>query len=523
MINCQLRLIKMRSLDGFNMNRREFLKVAGSSTIGAGAFFAVNGLGAAVGLNESVAQNAMKQLPLLPMSDFVAGIDARIPMILKTSSHDFGNGGVSQTFGINNDYLGPLIRVKQGQTLPFDVTNDINDVSTLHWHGLHIPGDVDGGPHQEISIGETWSPDLPIVQQASMNWFHSHTHGKTSQQTYSGLAGVMLIEDDASLAADLPKTYGVDDFTLVLQDKMFNGEGEMSYMLTGDVFEEGFIGDTMVVNGSIAPVAQSVPKGLVRLRILNACNARFLTLSLANGPVNVIASDGGFLASTVQVENIVMSPGERYEILVDMTRITNNSLLVELEGGGEGMFGFITGLFGAVATKTVLLSLIQNAERGFSGSIPDKLANMDVPDPSKANITRSFELNMNGGTDFAALALAWGNICGDGAMGINGQPMNMERIDHKVRIGDTEIWRITVDEDVHPFHIHGCSFRILNQQGAKPPAYAQGWKDMVHVEDGWSEVLVKFDYKAPENAPYMYHCHILEHEDCGMMGQFTVT
>ena len=108
-------------------------------------------------------------------------------------------------------------------------------------------------------------------------------------------------------------------------------------------------------------------------------------------------------------------------------------------------------------------------------------------------------------------------------MSINGQPMKMDRIDEKVRKGDTEVWRISVDDQLHPFHIHGCSFRILSQHGTDAPAYAQGWKDMVHVENGWSEVLVKFDHDAPVNAPYMYHCHILEHEDCGMMGQFTVT
>ena len=139
-------------------------------------------------------------------------------------------------------------------------------------------------------------------------------------------------------------------------------------------------------------------------------------------------------------------------------------------------------------------------------------------------MTRSFELEMDVGADLAALALAWENFCGEaGAMAINGMPMNMERIDEVVRKGDTETWRISVDDQLHPFHIHGCSFRILTQNGGPPPAYAQGWKDMVHVEEGWSEVLVQFNYDAPADTPYMYHCHILEHEDCGMMGQFTVS
>ena len=123
------------------------------------------------------------------------------------------------------------------------------------------------------------------------------------------------------MSADLPQTYGVDDFTIVLQDKIFDDDGTMSYFLTEETFEEGFLGDTFVINGSIAPAGLNVPGGLVRLRILNACNARFLTLKMARGPLTVIASDGGFLASAVETENLVISPGERYEVLVDMSTL----------------------------------------------------------------------------------------------------------------------------------------------------------------------------------------------------------
>ena len=490
------------------MNRRNFLKSTAVGVLLSGSSFAR-------------AQPAPRAFPLLPLNDFTSGIEERISLSLNSGRHDFGNGTLSDTLGINHSYLGPVLKVKQGQTLPFDVANNIDDATTIHWHGLHIPGDVDGGPHQEIEQGQTWSPDVAIAQHASMNWYHSHIHGKTAQQVYQGLAGVLLIDDEASLSADLPKTYGVDDFTLVLQDKMFNNTGEMHYELTGAVFEDGFIGNTLVVNGAIAPVGQSVPAGLVRLRILNACNARFLTISMATGPLSVIASDGGFLASTVQVSEIVMSPGERYEVLVDMAQSEVNNLIVSFED--ESLFGEIADIFGFGGTDLTVLTLTRTSDKGFTGSMPQSLANLSPPDPSQAMVTRSFSLEMGGDTDFNALAAAWDSLCGGGAMGINGQPMNLERINEQVCKGDQEIWRITADDMLHPFHIHGCSFRILNQQGAEPPAYAQGLKDMVHVGEGWSEVLVQFDYDAPKEAPYMYHCHILEHEDCGMMGQFTVS
>jgi len=488
------------------MDRRTFLK-----STGAGMLLAGGGL--------AWAQSTARPLPIIPLTDLTGGIEDRVSLALNPASHDFGTGVASETFGINHAYLGPVLKVKQGQTLPFDVANNIGDTSTIHWHGLHIPGDVDGGPHQEIEHRSVWSPDVPIVQHASMNWFHSHMHGKTAQQTYKGLAGVLLVEDDASLSADLPKTYGVDDFTLILQDKMFDGSGKMAYELSAAVFEDGFEGDTLVVNGAIAPVAQTVPTGLVRLRILNACNARFLGLSMETGPVTVIASDGGFLFAPVEAESILMSPGERYEVLVDMSAVETNSLNVNLDGGGGGFFA---NLFGGNQATTAL-SLIRSATKGFDGAMPKQLANLEPPKPSDATVTRSFQLEMDVGADLAALALAWDNFCGDaGAMAINGQPMKMDRIDEEVRKGDTEIWRISVDDQLHPFHIHGCSFRILSQNGGPPPAYASGWKDMVHVEEGWSEVLMRFDLEATKDAPYMYHCHILEHEDCGMMGQFTV-
>lgn len=489
------------------MDRRTFLKLSGA------------GLLVAKG-EASWAQVSPRPLPLIPLTDLTGGIEGRIPLNLNPATHDFGTGTASRTLGINQNYLGPVIKAKQGQTLPFDVANNIGETSTIHWHGLHIPGDVDGGPHQEIEHGSVWTPDVPVVQRASMNWFHSHMHGRTARQTYHGLAGVLLIEDDASLSADLPKTYGVDDFTLVLQDKMFDANGAMAYEVSSTVFEDGFEGDTLVVNGAIAPVVQAVPTGLVRLRILNACNARFLKLSMKTGPVVVIASDGGFLAAPVEVENILMSPGERYELLVDMDAFETNALNVNLTGNGGGFFA---NLFEGDQVVTAL-TLVQNNSRGFDGGMPTRLSNLSPPDPASVAGSRSFQLQMEIGADLAALALAWDNFCGDaGAMAINGQPMKMDRIDEEVRLGDAEIWRISVDDQLHPFHIHGCSFRILSQNGTPPPAYASGWKDMVHVENGWSEVLVQFDHSASESTPYMYHCHILEHEDCGMMGQFTVS
>ncbi|MEM9442156.1 MAG: multicopper oxidase domain-containing protein [Pseudomonadota bacterium] len=493
------------------LNRRTFLTGAGAGLLLAGRDLHAD-------------QAAKGPLPVLPLSD-LTGLDPDIiPLRLAASTHDFGTGERSTTFGINADYLGPVLQVKSGQTLPFAVENGLDEPVALHWHGLHIPGHVDGGPHQEIAPGDVWRPDVPIRQRSSMTWFHSHTHGRTARQVYHGLAGVLLIEDDASLAADLPQTYGVDDFTLILQDKAFDEAGRLTYELTGEVFEDGFEAETLVVNGAIAPVMQNVPAGLVRLRILNACNARFLDLSLSNSEaLTVIASDGGFLASAVETATLTISPGERYEVLIDLSTSENVTLQVTFsEGEAEGLAILTQPIFGDPKMAALILNRDPSL-KAFDGSMPKALANLAPPRETDALRSRDFELNMGDEGQLAALAEAWGNFCGEGGMGINGQPMQMERIDVKVTIGELEIWRISADDMQHPFHIHGCSFRILRQYGDEPPAYAQGWKDMVAVQDGVSEVLVRFDHKADETTPFMYHCHILEHEDCGMMGQFTVS
>ena len=230
------------------MYRRTFLKTAG-----AGALLA--------GFGIAWAKTRLKPLPILPLNDLTGEFDKRIQLNLNAAAHDFGSGAASRTLGINSNYLGQVLRVKQGQTLPFDIVNGIGEVTTIHWHGLHIPGEVDGGPHQTINPGHTWAPDVPIRQQAATTWFHSHMHGRTAQQVYKGLAGLMLIEDDASLSADLPRTYGVDDFTIVLQDKKFDDDGTMSYSVSGRLLKPAFSATPSSSTEPSPPTEQHVPAG----------------------------------------------------------------------------------------------------------------------------------------------------------------------------------------------------------------------------------------------------------------------
>lgn len=463
--------------------------------------------------------NSHRTLKPIPVIDTLNSAETPVRLDLQMAQHNFGNGTLSDTFGINGTYLGPIVRVRKGQETAFELTNKINEPAAIHWHGLHIPGSLDGGPHQALEVGATWKPVLPIANPASLNFYHAHTHGSTGYQVYQGLAGVLIVEDDNSLAADMPKTMGVDDFVLVLQDKKLDSTGSV-------VFSPSNVNDTLAVNGTLAPTLQKVAPGLVRLRILNASNGAFIKLSLSeNQPMHVIASDGGFLTKPVSTDFIILSPGERYEILVDASHPVS---LMTVRFDDEE----ITAKPGIVdttskTTPVMAVALVPDKnKRGFTGSLPTNLSVLPAAEPKAAQRIRSFDLSEDVPQRFSSIAPTLGNRCygkNQIAMGINGRPMDMNFINEAVPTGEYEIWRVTSQDGAHPFHIHGCSFRILKQMGVTPPDYASGWKDMIYAAPGSvSELLVKFDHKADSKTPYMYHCHILKHEDCGMMGQFTV-
>ena len=240
-----------------------------------------------------------------------------VTLKLQKTQHRFGAGAAVPARGISASYLGPVVRVRTGDTIPFRVENRLDEETTLHWHGLLVPSQVDGGPHNTIRPGGVWLPELTIRQPAATAWFHPHPHGNTARQVYSGLAGMMIISDGGDRDRGLPETYAVDDLPIVLQDKRFGRNGRIVYQPDMMDVIHGFQGDTLVVNGAIGPIA-SVPAGYVRLRLLNAANARIFDLRFFRPPA--------FLRDrrrrrapcrTRRDENPVIAPGERYEVLVD--------------------------------------------------------------------------------------------------------------------------------------------------------------------------------------------------------------
>lgn len=459
---------------------------------------------------------------VLPVPALVDGSDGEpVDLKIRNGEWSFKAGVKTPTMGFSQDYLGPTIRTRQNTELNLHYRNTLTENVAVHGHGLHVPGDVDGGPQLQIAPGDQWQPRLSIVQPAATCWYHSHTHGFTGYQVYHGLAGMIIIDDDNADSMDLPQNYGIDDLPVIIQDRTLDASGRLVYSLN-DAGDDGWLGETVVINGAIAPVAK-VPAGKVRLRLLNGANARFYIVTFAdNRTFHKVACDGGLLESPVPLTTMEMAPGERCEIIVDMADSAPADLLTlfEDEFDDEGVLNQLLNLLGrskplppASLTLTVDRSLPAN-----TAPLPQNMVTITRPAADEIVRTRDFVLDMDDGG---------GNGEHEGHakmdMTINGAVMDMSVINEQVKLGEWERWRIRSNQGEHPFHVHGCSFLTETIAGEAVPPEHQGWKDMVVLDDdGWSEIVVRFDYPATEKHPYMYHCHILEHEDRGMMGQFTV-
>jgi blue copper oxidase len=427
--------------------------------------------------------------------------------------HAFVHGKPTRTYGYSAPVLGPVIRMRRGDEIEMTVENALDTVTTVHWHGLLVPGDNDGGPQQLIHPGDRWHPTLKIDQPAATLWFHPHPHHDTARQIYMGLTGMIIVDDGTDVRLGLPRTFGIDDLPLILQDRSFASDGSIEYETDGLDVVYGARGDTVIVNGVIAPAAK-VPPGLVRLRLLNAANAQNFVLRFSDQRTfHVIASDGGFLSAPVAVTQLTISPAERFEILVDFA----NGKAVELETGPDDEMG----IFGRLAPDgsadyVPVMRFETTTTKPLVKEMPTRLVELSAASQASAVLRRQFIVNSGICMDRTQAGEHAGMVA---LTGINGKTFDMERIDVETNLGTAEVWEVISAGMAHPFHIHGALFRILSIGGAPPPPQLVGWKDVVLVEDK-VELLVTFNQPATRNHPFMYHCHILEHEEAGLMGQY---
>ncbi|MEO9825407.1 MAG: multicopper oxidase domain-containing protein [Paracoccaceae bacterium] len=502
-----------------SLNRRALLRRAGTAAAGL----------VALPLSACEAQNSLfsadgagaNPLAIPELNQGIVEQGERVfRLSISAGQKEFVPGVVSSTIGVNAPYLGPTLEMRRGERVRLHVDNGLDDGATVHWHGFELPAAADGGPHQLIRPGARWSPSFEVRQRASLYWYHSHLHRGTGPQVYAGLAAPIYVRDDEEDALDLPSEYGVDDIPLIVQDRVLDNSGKLLYPQNMHAQMMGVRGDRLYVNGTQNAVFDA-RTGLLRLRILNGSNARFYDFSLSGGQtMQIIASDGGLLERPHAVRSLRLAPGERAQILVDLSEGRPLSLVATspdnsmgmMGGDGGGMMG--GGMMGRRRDDTEMdepfrVLDIRPSDSSPQRKLPSQLAPLPALDPSLAVRTRRFVLDMG--------------MMG-GGMSINGASMDMNVINERVPVGQWEIWEIAnASMMAHPFHIHNAQFRVIDRNGRTPPPLETGYKDTVIVDPREQvRLLLRFEEHTDPDLPYMYHCHILEHEDAGMMGQFVV-
>jgi blue copper oxidase len=422
------------------------------------------------------------------------------------STTPFLAGAETVTAGYNGNILGPTLIMNAGEFVTLNVTNNLGEETTTHWHGMHVTPQDDGGPHTVIAPGATWSPDFTVLDTASTMWYHPHLHGNTRRQVNLGLAGMILIRDSVEASAGLPMTYGVDEFPLIIQDKSFAG---------GNMFGNGGLGDVTMVNATLDPFL-NVPAQHVRFRILNGSNERAWNLGFSdNRNFFVVGADGGLLPAPASLNRVLMMPGERLDVVVDFG--SNNGSSVQLMSYGSTLAQGVPGAAGGPGGNNPLNGLDFNLLEIRVGAptanpvttLPSSILTLDRLVESDATVVRTIQLTGGGpGNPFS----------------IDSQAYDGSRIDQVVLVDTVEIWRIeNLTGSSHPFHIHDIQFFILDRTGGPIAQHESGKKDTVVVNRGETvRFITKFERHNDTEVPYMYHCHILPHEDGGMMAQFIV-
>ncbi len=465
-----------------SLSRRQFIQASGMALC-AGA----------VPLRANAAGQQLP-LPVPPLLESRRG--QPLFLTLQRAHWAFTGGSKTPVWGVNGRYLGPTIRVWSGDDVKMIYSNRLQDNIGMTIAGLQVPGPLMGGAPRMMSPGVDWAPVLPIRQQAATLWYRASTPNRSAQQVYNGLAGMWLIEDEVSKSLPIPNHYGVDDFPVIIQDKRLDNFGAPEYVEPGS---GGFVGDTLLVNGVQSPYVE-VSRGWVRLRLLNASNSRRYLLQMSDSrAMHVISSDQGFLPAPVSVKQLSLAPGERREILVDMTEGKEVSITC---GEAAGIMDRIRGFFepSSILISTLVLTL---RPTGLLPLVTDTLPMRLLPDEIiNGSPARSRDITL-----------------GD-EPGINGQLWDINRIDIQTQQGTWERWTVRSDMP-QSFHIEGVSFLIKNVNGAAPFGEDRGWKDTVWI-DGQVELLVYFGQPSWEHFPFLYSSQTLEMADRGSIGQLLV-
>ena len=501
---------------GSLVGRRQVLAGIGAG----GAVLAVGGLAACTG-GASIRGAGVDADPV-PTSDFdlpteLASTDGRLDVDLVAAAATVPYGdGTRWALTYNGSTPGPTLRLRPGDLLTVNLDNQMDTPTNLHTHGLHVSPEGDGdNVFVMVEPGQrhTYRYRIPADHPSGTFWYHPHHHGEVAPQVSGGLAGVIVIEDSID---EGPEIAGATSRVLVLADPRI---GDSSSVLAVSMAERmmGREGDAVVVNGRPRPRIPTRAGTLEHWRFVNASPSRAYALRLDGHELQHIGSDGGRLDRPQAVDEIVLVPGERAEVLVPVPVAGTYALTTRtvdrggmgMAGQGGGMGGGTSGTGGAAAgtAPSVIATLEVSGASAAAPGLPVVLRELGDPGADRVTRTREVTLSMSMGMGMGA--------GGDGRFLIDGRSFDANRVDITTTLGTTEDWVIrntsTMD---HPFHLHVWPFRVIERSdgGAVPP----GWKDTVNVPAGQS-ARVRIPFRdIPGKA--VFHCHILDHEDAGMMG-----
>ena len=435
-------------------------------------------------------------------------------------------------------YQNPIVRVQRGKQFNARLQNGLDEPTIIHWHGLHLPGAMDGHPRTTISAGKRYDYTFTVTNRSGMYWYHTHALNLTAKQAYSGLAGIFMVEDEdeAALRKTLQLDPGTTELPLLIQDKQFNSSGELIY--AGNSMQQrmmGQLGDTIMVNLTAQPQLD-IANRLYRFRILNGSNSRIYKLAFMHRgkmlPYSIIGTDGGFLDRPYTAQEVFLAPAERVDILFDASQLSVDDHVLlkslafdamehEMMSGMGGAMGGMSGMGGmgssslALGAEFEIMKLTVTRHGAAAPTIPppklSNIARIDTRDAVVRNISLAIE------------RMRWL---------INGESFNMESYPIQSRNNTVELWDIQNAKFSmpHPMHMHGFSFQVVSRRNSPGQVrnLAQdasgrlitdlGWKDTILVWPGETvRIAVDFTNEYEGDQTYLFHCHNLEHEDQGMM------
>lgn len=433
-------------------------------------------------------------------------------------------------------YTNPIIKMKQGDTFTASLLNNLNEKTIIHWHGLHVDWRMDGHPSYAVGKGGTYSYNFKVQNRGGTYWYHPHPHKITGRQAYLGLAGFFLVEDsdDITLSNGLDLKLGETDIPLVIQDKRLDEKGDLVYRPNQSEMFMGYEGDVIFVNLTANPLLE-VSSRIYRFRVLNGSNARIYRLAFLKGtetlPYYVIGTDGGLLEKPYGTSEMFLSPGERVDILLDLRDLNMDDVVVlkslafdpmhreENSGyGGHENMNMETVKLASGKEFNILKIVVRKSSR-YDKRVPGTLSTIKPIDLSGAT-TRPITLSASG--------QQWL---------INGMTFKMYEYPILVNKNTTEIWEFINEPSSmpHPMHLHGFMFQVLERinspEKVKQLAVDQqgrqvtdlGWKDTVLVWPGERvRIAIDFTHSFAGEQVLLTHCHILEHEDQGMMLNYKV-